>query len=123
MDYVIVVAITGMVVGFITYMFVRSSLESKWQRKWTLGICNDLKGWYPILERYLDNRHWEYIYINTENTSIIMHIAYSDVPRVEAPYSAEKEERFQIMLQDMVNRGHGHITGMQKEAQEENQNA
>lgn len=118
MDYITVFIVTGFIVGIITWAWTRTSVEGEWKKKWTLGICHDPNtdyGWQPLLERYLDNHHWEYIYINKENLSLITHIAHSNVPSVRGPFVSSKEDRIYKMLQDMVNRGHGNITGIEKE--------
>lgn len=119
MDYIAAVTVTGLIVGFIvgfiTWAWTRTSVEGEWSNKWTLGICHSDTGWQPLLERHLDNHHWEYIYINKENLPLITHIAHSSVPSVPGPFVSTKEDRVYKMLQDMVNRGHGNITGIEKE--------
>lgn len=118
MDYITIIVITCFIVGVITWMWTKTSVEDKWEKKWRLGICHDPDtelGWQPLLERYLDNHHWEYIYINKENLPLIRHIAYLNVPSVPSPLASSKEDRLFKMLKDMVNRGHGRITGIKKE--------
>ena len=118
MNYMSLIIITGVIVGLIVWAWTRASLECKWNKKWVLGICHDSNtdyGWQPLLERHLDSHHWEYIYINKENLPLIMHIVHSGVPSVSSPFFSSKEDRIYKMLQDMVNRGHGNITGIKKE--------
>lgn len=114
MDYFTVVLITGFVVGLFTWAKTKDYVEEKWEKKWMLGICHDEKGWRALLERHLSDRHWEYIYINKENLALITHIAFSNVPAAPNPIFS-KEDRIYQMMQDMVNRGHGHIIGIKKE--------
>lgn len=114
-NYIEIIVITIIIVGFITWLWTKASIEAKHSRKWTLGICHDTEiGWQPLLERHLDNRHWEYIYINKENLPLISHLAYSEVPSIPNPLLS-KEDRIYKMLQDIVNRGHGQITGMKQQ--------
>ena len=110
-DYITVIFI---VIG-ITWFLTKTFTEQECEKKWRLGICNDTEfGWQPLLERYLDNHHWEYIYINKENLPLIGRLAYSKVPSVPNPLAPSEEDRIYKMLQDMVNRGHGSITGIKK---------
>ena len=120
MDYMKVIWITGLIVGFTTWLLTKISIENELGKKWTLGVVHDTDpdiGWQSILERNLDNHHWEYIYINKENLPLIGRLAYSKVPKVPLPslYASSEEDPIYKMLQDMVNRGHGSITGIKKE--------
>lgn len=112
MDYISVVFL---VIG-ITWFLTKTFTEQECKKKWRLGICNDTEfGWQPLLERDVDQHHGDYIYINKENLPLIGHLAYSEVPSVPNPRAPSKEDRIYKMLQDMVNRGHGSITGIKRE--------
>ena len=118
MDCIKIVWFTGLIVGFITWFLTKTFTELEYEKKWRLGICHDTEtGWQPLLERNLDNHHWEYIYINKKNLPLIGRLAYSKVPKVPLPsmYASSEEDPIYKMLQDMVNRGHGSITGIKKE--------
>lgn len=73
----------------------------------TLSVIRDGQiGWTPILERHLNDKSWEYIYINEENLALITHIAHMGVP--SSPL-IDSDERVYKMIQDMIKQGHGHI--------------
>jgi len=115
MGYVSAIMITAFIVGFITWSWTKSTTENEFSYKWTLGICNDENGWQALLERSPNNRAWEYIYINEDNLPLIRHIAFLNTPTMSNPAVSYKEDKINKMLQDMVNRGHGHISGIEKD--------
>jgi hypothetical protein len=53
----------------------------------------------PILERHLNDKSWEYIYIIEENLALITHIAHMGVP--SSPF-IDSDERVHKMIQDMI---------------------
>lgn len=115
MSYISAIMITALIVGFITWSWTKSNTENEFSKKWTLGICNDENGWQPLLERHPNNRTWEYIYINEENLQLIRHIAFMNTPSIANPAISYKEDHIHKMFQDMVDRGHGKILGIEKD--------
>jgi hypothetical protein len=105
-NYILIIIVTAVITGIIVYALTRS-LDDEWNRKWTLSVIRDGQiGWTPILERHLNDKSWEYIYINEENLALITHIAHMGVP--SSPL-IDSNERVYKMIQDMINRGYGHI--------------
>jgi hypothetical protein len=105
-NYILIIIATAVITGTIVYAFTRS-LDAEGNRKWTLSVIRDGQiGWMPILERHLNDKSWEYIYIVEENLALIMHIAHMGVP--SSPL-IDSDERVHKMIQDMINRGYGHI--------------
>ena len=104
--YILIIIVTAVITGIVVYALTRS-LDAEWNRKWTLSIVRDGQiGWMPILERHLNDKSWEYIYIVEENLALITHIAHVGVP--SSPL-IDSNERVYKMIQDMINRGYGHI--------------
>ena len=104
--YILIIIITAVTTGTVVYALTRS-FDAEWNRKWTLSVVRDGQiGWMPILERHLRDKSWEYIYINEENLALITHIAHMGLP--SSPL-IDSNERVYKMIQDMINRGHGHI--------------
>jgi hypothetical protein len=104
--YILIIMVTAVITGIIVYALTRS-LDDEWNRKWTLSVIRDGQiGWTPILERHLNDKSWEYIYINEENLALITHIAHMGVP--SSPL-IDSDERVYKMIQDMIKQGHGHI--------------
>jgi hypothetical protein len=104
--YILIIIVTAVITGIIVYALTRS-LDDEWNRKWTLSVIRDGQiGWVPILERHLNDKSWEYIYINEENMALVTHIAHMGVP--SSPL-IDSDERVYKMIQDMIERGYGHI--------------
>jgi hypothetical protein len=104
--YILIVIVTAVTTGIVVYALTRS-LDAEWNRKWTLSIVRDGQiGWMPILERHLNDKSWEYIYIIEDNLALITHIANMGIP--SSPL-IDSDERVYKMIQDMIKRGHGHI--------------
>ena len=117
MDCIKIVSITGLIVGFTTWFLTKISIEYEIGKKWTLGAFHDTDpdiGWHPMLERQLDNHHWEYIYINKDNLPVIEYFAHSNIPLMSSQLVSSKGYPIYKMVQDMVNRGHGKITSIEK---------
>jgi hypothetical protein len=107
----------------------KMNTERELSKKWTLGITYNSDGILkqPMLERHLGYKGitasghkvrgtaWEYIFINEENMDLIRHVAYFKTPFESNPYLPSKEDPLYKMLQDMVNREHGKILGIEKE--------
>ena len=104
--YILIIIVTAVSTGTIVYALTRS-LDDEGNKKWTLSVIRDGQiGWMPILERHLNDKSWEYIYIIEENLALITQIAHMGVP--SSPF-IDSDERVHKMIQDMINRGHGHI--------------
>ena len=104
--YILIIIVTAFSTGTIVYALTRS-LDAEWNRKWTLSVVRDGQiGWMPIIERHWNDKSWEYIYIIEENLALISQIAHMGVP--SSPL-IDSNERVYKMIQDMINRGHGHI--------------
>jgi hypothetical protein len=70
--YILIIIVTAVITGIVVYALTRF-LDDEWNRKWTLSVIRDGQiGWMPILERHLNDKSWEYIYINEENLALIM---------------------------------------------------
>jgi len=105
-NYILIILATAVIAGTVVYAFTRS-LDAEGNRKWTLSVIRDGQiGWMPIVERHLNDKSWEYIYINEDNLALISQIAHMGVP--SSPL-IDSDERVYKMIQDMINRGHGHI--------------
>jgi hypothetical protein len=105
-NYILIIIVTAVTTGIVVYALTRS-LDAEEKRKWTLSVIRDGQiGWTPILERHLNDKSWEYIYINEENLALITHIAHMGVP--SSPL-IDSDERVYKMIQDMIERGYGHI--------------
>jgi hypothetical protein len=104
--YILTIIVTAVTTGTVVYALTRS-LDGEWNRKWTLSVVRDGQiGWMPILERHLNDKSWEYIYIIEDNLALIAHIANVGIP--SSPL-IDSDERVYKMIQDMIERGHGHI--------------
>jgi len=104
--YILIILVTAVITGIVVYALTRS-LDDEWNRKWTLSVIRDGQiGWMPILERHLNDKSWEHIYINEENLTLITHIAHMGVP--SSPF-IDSDERVYKLIQEMIKQGHGHI--------------
>jgi hypothetical protein len=78
--YILIIIVTAVTTGTVVYALTRS-LDAEGNRKWTLSVIRDGQiGWMPILERHLNDKSSEYIYIIEENLALISQIAHMGVP-------------------------------------------
>ena len=104
--YILIIIVTAVTTGTVVYALTRS-LDAEGNRKWTLSVIRDGQiGWMPILERHLNDKSWEFIYINEDNLALITHIAHMGVP--SSPL-IDSEERVYKMIQDMIKQGYGNM--------------
>jgi len=104
--YILIIIVTAVSTGTIVYALTRS-IDDEWKRKWTLSVIRDGQiGWMPILERRMNDKSWEYIYIIEENLALITHIAHMGVP--SSPL-IDSDERVNKMIQDMIKQGYGNM--------------
>ena len=105
-NFILIIIVTAVTTGTVVYALTRS-LDAEGNRKWTLSVIRDGQiGWMPILERHLNDKSWEYIYIIEENLALITQIAHMGVP--SSPF-IDSDERVHKMIQDMIKQGYGHI--------------